>query len=106
LPAKGERERIKCIGLQNGLMPRPKVSERGFRGDAEQGKILLWLFMIAHNERPPASMQELLLWVDSEADQVRVNWRDGFDWRKFQEKIVRKYAPLDAESPSKELVGA
>jgi hypothetical protein len=38
-------------------------------------------------------MQELPLWVDSEADQVRKDWRDGFDWHQFQEKIARKFAP-------------
>jgi hypothetical protein len=74
------------------------VGARLFRGDTEQGNALLCLFMIAHNERPPASMQELLLWVDAEAEQVRRDWRDGFDWRKFQEQIERKFAPQDARS--------
>jgi hypothetical protein len=81
------------------------IGARLFRGDSEKGESLLHLFMIAHNLRPPASMQELLQWVDTEADEVRVNWRDGFDWRKFQEKIVRKFAPPDEGSPPKELVG-
>jgi hypothetical protein len=35
-------------------------------------------------------MQELLLWVDTEAEQGRREWRDGFDWRKFHEQIERK----------------
>jgi hypothetical protein len=76
------------------------IGARLFRGDAEQGKLLLGLFVIAHNKRPPASMQELLLWVDAEAEQVRIDWRDRFDWRKFQEQIERKFAG----SPPKKLV--
>jgi hypothetical protein len=74
------------------------VGSRLFRGDTEQGKLLLYLFFMVHKERLPASMQELLLWIDTEAEEVRKDWRDGFDWRKFQEQIERKYAPLDVHS--------
>jgi len=70
---------------------------RLFRGNLEQANILLALFLLAHDKKwLPASMQELLQWVDSEADQVRADWSGNFDWRKFQEKIERKYAPPDA----------
>lgn len=43
-------------------------------------------------------MQELLRWVDVEAEQVRIDWRNGFDWRKFQEQIERKFASQRARS--------
>jgi hypothetical protein len=46
-------------------------------------------------------MQELLLWVDTEAEQGRTEWRDGFDWRKFQEQIERKcVSPSAGETTS------
>jgi hypothetical protein len=72
------------------------IGSRLFRGNPEQGESLLHLFMIAHSMRRPASMQELLLWVDAEADEVRRNYHDGFDWQKFQEKIIRQFDPSDA----------